>query len=80
LYCSGQVLFRLYLTRDLGQLGIPVACVVVGSLTHAAFEDWLVAVGYHMTVLFWLLALCLPDLVLRSGTRSATPDLLQQPG
>jgi O-antigen ligase len=80
LYCSGQVLFRLYLTRDLGQLGIPVACIVVGSLTHAAFEDWLVAVGYHMTVLFWLLALCLPDLVLRSGTRSATPDLLQQPG
>jgi O-antigen ligase len=63
LYDAGRVLARLFLTRDLSPLGIPVACIIVGALVHAFFEDWLVAVGYHMTVVFWLLAMSLTDLV-----------------
>ena len=40
----------------------PLAAVVVAGLVHAIFEDWLLAVGYYLTVFFWPLAFSLMDL------------------
>jgi O-antigen ligase len=60
-----------------------LAAIVVAGLTHAMFEDWLLAVGYYLTVLFWPVAFSLMDLVperapmsspvLRSRVNAATP-------
>jgi O-antigen ligase len=40
---------------------VPLAIVMVAGLTHAAFEDWLFAVGYYLCVFFWSLAFILVD-------------------
>jgi O-antigen ligase len=50
-------------TGDVNPYAIPVAMVVLAGLTHAAFEDWLFAVGYHVSVFFWVFAFLLADLV-----------------
>jgi O-antigen ligase len=50
-------------TRDVRHYSIPLAMVVLAGLTHAAFEDWLFAVGYYVCVYFWFLAFLLADLV-----------------
>lgn len=41
----------------------PVACMIIFGLVHASFEDWVFAVGSYVTLVFWLLAMSLPDLV-----------------
>jgi O-antigen ligase len=41
---------------------IPLAMVLVAGLVHAAFEDWLFAVGYYLCVFFWSLAFILVDI------------------
>jgi hypothetical protein len=48
-----------------------VACIVIAGLVHAAFEDWLFAVGYYVTLVFWILAMSLPDLVGESPVRTS---------
>jgi len=40
---------------------VPLAMVMVAGLVHAAFEDWLFAVGYYLCVFFWSLAFVLVD-------------------
>jgi hypothetical protein len=45
--------------------------VVMAGLVHAVFEDWLFAVGYYLTVLFWVLAFLLMDVVPESSAHSA---------
>ncbi len=35
---------------------IPTAALVLAGLCHALFEDWLLAAGYYLTVVFWILA------------------------
>jgi O-antigen ligase len=50
-------------TRDPRHYSIPLAMVVVAGLAHAAFEDWLFAVGYYLCVYFWFFAFLLADLV-----------------
>ena len=42
---------------------VPITMVVAAGLAHAAFEDWMFAVGYYMTVLFWTLAFLLMDIL-----------------
>lgn len=42
---------------------VPIAMVVVAALVHAAFEDWMFAVGYYMTVFFWTLCFLLMDVL-----------------
>lgn len=41
---------------------VPMMMVVSAGLTHAFFEDWMFAVGYYLTVLFWSFAFLLVDL------------------
>jgi O-antigen ligase len=54
--------------RDLRRSGcvaafaVPIATIMVAGLIHAAFEDWLFAVGYYLCVFFWSLAFILADL------------------
>jgi O-antigen ligase len=50
-------------TADPRHYSIPLAMVVLAGLVHAAFEDWLFAVGYYICVYFWILAFLLADLV-----------------
>jgi O-antigen ligase len=50
-------------TSDPRQYSIPLAMVVVAGLAHAAFEDWLFAVGYYLCIYFWFFAFLLPDLI-----------------
>jgi hypothetical protein len=42
--------------------GIPFALVLIGGFVHATLEDWLLAVGYYLTVIFWSFAFILTDL------------------
>ncbi len=42
---------------------VPIACIAAGALVDAGFEDWLFAVGYHASVLFWFCAFVLPELI-----------------
>ena len=52
----GGVFARLRRTANLRQYVVPVAMVLAAGLVHAAFEDWLFAVGYYLSVFFWVLA------------------------
>lgn len=42
---------------------VPIVGVIVAGLVHAAFEDWLFAIGYYLCVLFWALAFVLVDVL-----------------
>ncbi len=46
----------LYQSADLNHCAIPLALVLTSGLVHGFFEDWIVAVGYYLTVLFWSFA------------------------
>jgi hypothetical protein len=37
--------------------------MLFAGLVHAFFEDWLIAVGYYLTVFFWVSAFWLVDLM-----------------
>jgi len=46
--------------------------VVTAGLIHAAFEDWLFAVGYYICVFFWTFAFALDDLIPAEARAVAT--------
>jgi O-antigen ligase len=48
-------------TADPRHYSVPLAMVVLTGLVHAAFEDWLFAVGYYLCVFFWAFAFVLAD-------------------
>ncbi len=43
------------------QPAVVAAAIILGGLVNAFFEDWMFAVGYYMSVIFWILALSLRD-------------------
>jgi len=45
------------------QCAVPLAIMLTAGLVHAFFEDWLLAVGYHLCVFFWVGAFWLNDLL-----------------
>lgn len=49
-------------TADPFHAAVPLAALVLAGLIHAAFEDWLLAVGYYMCVFYWPMAFALIDL------------------
>jgi O-antigen ligase len=63
LWYSFRALARLRAIGHPNYAAAPIACVIVGALVHAGFEDWLFAVGYYMTIVFWLMAMSLPDVL-----------------
>ena len=59
----GGVFAFLRRTGNVRSLAVPVAMVLAAGLIHAAFEDWLFAVGYYLTVFFWVLAFTFMDIL-----------------
>lgn len=62
IYCV-RVFHRLRKTQDWHLCYVPIAMIVVASLIDVAFEDWLFAVGYYLSVFFWVAAFALVDLL-----------------
>jgi O-antigen ligase len=56
-----RVFSRLRQTGQVSQPAVVAAVVILGGLVNALFEDWLLAVGYYMCTIFWVLALSLRD-------------------
>jgi O-antigen ligase len=58
---------RVYLwmrrTGSASHYSVPLMMVLLAGLTHAFFEDWLFAVGYYLTILFWSFAFLLMDVL-----------------
>ena len=52
-------------TGNVSHYSVPIMMVVSAGLVHALFEDWMFAVGYYLTVLFWSFAFLLMDLAPR---------------
>jgi O-antigen ligase len=48
-------------TADPFHPAVPLAVLILAGLVHAAFEDWLFAVGYYLCVFYWPLAFALMD-------------------
>ena len=68
-----RALARMRRTGDVFSPIVPLAGVLAAGLVHAAFEDWLFAVGYYLCVFFWTLAFIMVD-VLPAGTPSPVPS------
>ena len=56
-----RVFLWLRRTGKVNQPSVVAAAIILGGLVNAAFEDWMLAVGYHMCVIFWVLAFSLRD-------------------
>jgi len=50
-------------TGDLRSYAVPFSMVIIGGMVHAAFEDWLFAVGYYLCLFFWICAFMVTDFV-----------------
>ena len=59
----GGVLRWLRRTGNVWSPAVPVALVLLGGFVDAIFEDWMFAVGYYLSVFFWVMAFLLVDLV-----------------
>jgi hypothetical protein len=54
-------------------VSIPISAVLLAGLCHALFEDWLLAVGYYLSTVFWILAFVLvhrEDTAAAAGVRA----------
>jgi hypothetical protein len=60
-------------TGDYFSAAAAAAAVVTAGLIHAAFEDWMFAVGYYVCVFFWTIAFILVD-VLPSASSAHAPE------
>jgi O-antigen ligase len=58
-------------TGDPHSYAVPLAMFCLAGLLHAAFEDWLFAAGYYLSLLFWTSAFLLSDFLPRR-TNDAT--------
>ncbi len=65
-----RVWFVAWRSRNVCSLAVLFTTVLSVGLIHAAFEDWLFAVGYYLCVFFWTLAFMLVDFIPENGTLS----------
>ncbi len=59
----GGIFAWLRRTANIRHYVVPVAMVLTAGLIHAGFEDWLFAVGYYLSVFFWVLAFSFLDML-----------------
>lgn len=59
----GRIIVWMRQTANPFHPAIPVAMVLLAGLAHAFFEDWMFAVGYYLSVFFWICAFWLVDLM-----------------
>jgi hypothetical protein len=79
-FSVGRVTIWLRRTGNPFSPAVPIAAVLAGGLIHAAFEDWMFAVGYYMCIFFWVLAFILLDVLPVEGSvplqaASASPQI-----
>ena len=67
-----RVFFYLRRTGDITHYSVPLMMVVAAGLAHAVFEDWLFAVGYYLTILFWSLTFVLMDVLPEASPQRST--------
>jgi O-antigen ligase len=70
----GRAVMWMRRTGDVTSPIVPLTAILAAGLIHAAFEDWLFAVGYYLCVFFWISAFLLIDLL------PATPPAQQVVG
>ena len=58
-----QVILWMRRTSNPYHCAIPLAMVLLSGMVHAFFEDWMFAVGYYLSVFFWISAFWLVDLM-----------------
>jgi O-antigen ligase len=58
-----RILAWMRCTGDVLSPAVPIAVVIIAGLIHAAFEDWLFAVGYYICVFFWMFAFAIDDVI-----------------
>jgi O-antigen ligase len=58
-----RVYYWMRRTGSASHYSVPLMMVLAAGLTHACFEDWLFAVGYYLTILFWSFAFLLMDVL-----------------
>jgi hypothetical protein len=75
----GRVLAALRRSGSAASPAVPIAMVLAAGLVHAAFEDWLFAVGYYLCVLFWSFAFILVDLAPRPVASEAAAHGVPSP-
>lgn len=71
-----RVILWLRRTGNVFSPAVPIAAILAAGLVHAAFEDWMFAVGYYLCVVFWSLAFILVDVLPASApafVRSSDP-------
>jgi O-antigen ligase len=66
-----RVLLRTRRTGNVFSPALPLAVVLAAGLVHAAFEDWLFAVGYYLCIFFWSLAFIMVDLLPSAANQSS---------
>jgi O-antigen ligase len=83
----GLLLQRIALTLawtckspNLNHCSIPLALVLVSGLVHGLFEDWIVAPGYYLTILFWSLAFIFMCIAPRRSAKSVRVARLWREG
>jgi len=67
-----RVFLFLRRTGNASHYSVPLMMVMIAGLAHAGFEDWLFAVGYYVTILFWVLAFLLMDVMPESASYHTT--------
>jgi O-antigen ligase len=56
-----RVFLWLRRTGKANQPAVVAAAIILAGFVNASFEDWMFAVGYYMSVIFWVLAFSLRD-------------------
>ena len=72
-------LMRLRRSGNIFAPAVPAAAILVAGLIDAAFEDWLFAVGYYLSVFLWVMAFILADLVRSREAEVAVPKVVMMP-
>jgi len=80
LWKAGQVLVWMSRTRCVDHPAVPIGMLVIGTLIHVAFEDWLFAPGYYFTIFFWTLAFVLFDVAPARASATVIASESYQPG
>jgi O-antigen ligase len=75
-----RVLAWMRRTRNACSPAVPIAAVLAAGLLHAAFEDWLFAVGYYLCIFFWSCAFVFMDVAPRTTPELAASRAPQPPG
>ena len=72
-------IMRLRRTGNIFAPAVPAAAVLVAGLIDAGFEDWLFAVGYYLSVFFWVMAFILADLLHSPGLSNTKLIVMPEP-